>query len=1256
MAEKARIGFSLDLGDTKTQLNDILKGLKDVKSGFKKTGTEGSASVNKLNLGLKSVFKNISTLSTGLRKTLAEGSRLSRKQLNELLNKSKTLEERLGQIHAKTAAKVEQAEGRKRKALNATLKVQGKAIRGVQKLGSETTKSVKDIEKAFLVLESVATVKLASVFKSLIKEATILAARNQVLGTAMRTVGNNAGITNAELTRSENTIRKLGISINDTRELISRFSQAQLGMENATRLARAAQDLAAGSTLGSSEALRIMTQSILSLLPRQLRQFGVVVNLNQVYKEQSKILGKSVLDLTAMEKRQGLLNNIFQEAAKRAGAYERSMQDAGKVMTTLSSRIIPDTLSMFGDEFLPVFNKLIFAFKDLLEWLQKLPSGVKTFIASLVAAVTAILAVKAALILLGGTLGFVKAGFAGAAVSAATASAAMNPYIIAVGLLAAALVILPKLFKDSASAQEQMLKASQGVLDVESDRLKQLTDLKKVVENQALSERDLKKILETNISRHKELIPLLSKEVVTREDILAILDKEIVKRKEVVDITLKQTQKLNKEQIQALKDEQKNVGNLIVSLTKLQERYGEGKVPILTLTSALSSFEDEVESSGRSVNNLGDHMREFADENDEGLDVLKRSYADLGAKIKNAMEEGEQSFGLAAKGIVKNAKDMEQAFLGLDARLDKLAAKTLKKFPFQAIIKEQQKFTEALDKAVLTDERRSEVELKLQQVFQDRFTAAEIKFREKLESIGVTDLQKIEAKRKKEVEINQGSVIAIQAIEKQAAFARNEVFVKMWDDRLQLTQESTNAILNVIRIERDLALQQAQRDVDTRIAGERLGADEIVQIRIEGRERALQIIKTSQDEEFSVRKQHFVAVAEQLTILFNTGIINEQQFNERSKALALDLRNFRQAQLDERITNLKSSLDQLIAAETGATARIKALEEEKAAAVRSTEAIVRQLRQQGQSDIKNFNDDRERAEQLLAEGETAIRENNFDRAKEISNEIKSLALATSKEVRESGKKDSEVLISADKARIGSIKLVEEAGALLQRSFETQRAAEVSALDKVKDKISEIETAIKLLTSEKKEIEVELKDEASKQIDEIKKKLDGLKDKTITITVMTRNIAVGGGTGEGAATGGAEAAVGGPVLPVGGDTGFAEGAIDIQGSGTQVSDSIVAMLSRGESVVTAAATQMFKPLLELMNADPEKLRQVLVSRIKAGAVGGGTSVSNTSTKFGDIAININGVAPEDVRNINWRKTVREEIWPELKRFKERKTFI
>ena len=48
--------------------------------------------------------------------------------------------------------------------------------------------------------------------------------------------------------------------------------------------------------------------------------------------------------------------------------------------------------------------------------------------------------------------------------------------------------------------------------------------------------------------------------------------------------------------------------------------------------------------------------------------------------------------------------------------------------------------------------------------------------------------------------------------------------------------------------------------------------------------------------------------------------------------------------------------------------------------------------------------------------------------------------------------------------------------------------------------------------------------------------------------------------------------------------FKKGVIGLQGEGTETSDSIVARLSKGESVITARATKKHKALLEAVNRD------------------------------------------------------------------------
>jgi hypothetical protein len=1250
--EKARVGFSLDFKDSQAQINALVKALEKVKKGFNDTGREGEASVNRINLGMKTVFQNITAMSSNLRRGLANGQKMSRKELGETLNQAKALEGRLLKIHEKTTQKFVQSQGEKRKALKATSRAQEQALNQIKRITKETEKSLEKQRAGYGALASILSVKVSSVLRNLVKESALLAARNEVLGTAMRTVGNNAGISNAELSRTEVTVRKLGISINDTRELISRFAQAQLGMENATRLARAAQDLAAGSTLGSSEALRIMTQSILSLLPRQLRQFGVVVNLNQVYQEQSRILGKSVNALTSLEKRQGLLNKIFEEAAKRAGAYERSMEDSGKVLTTLSSRIIPDTLSMLGDQFLPILEALVFGFKDLLEWIQKQEGGLKTFISVIIAVGAAVTSVVGAFTLLSGIVGAATGGFTGFSAAAGATLAGLGPLALGIGAVTAALVLLPQLLGDSITAQEKFVESSKEVLNIQLTRLAGLESLQEVLKNQALTEEEVAKVVRSSIGRHKELIPLLNKEGVTRQEVVDVLAGHIEKQKELVALRKGEARNALEADIERLKDEQFVLGALVQKTREFEEAKREDKDTTIAAINFTRSFTASLSSQQQALENLS----AFLDLVYLGdLKELSKRLADTDSKIKVLSQDLETDFGTAAKKTQQSVNDMEQSFLGLNEQLTKLSEKTTKKFPFQALIKEQEEFQASLDKSALTDERRRELTLKSQETFQARFEQAELKFRKKLDSIGATALQKIEANRSLEVKVNQGSALAIQAIAAKAAQDRNTVYETMWQDRLQVTQTGVDAISEVIRTQRNLAIARLKQEADGLIAKEGTTTSQRIEIRQSFYDSSLALLRASQEEESSVRQQYFQSVASNIQELFSTGTINETKFNDRSRALATELNAFRQQQIDERISFHKTALDEMYSAEVGINARLKQLAQDKKDAERSTEDAIRSLRQQGLTEHQVFIDERQRAEELLSEGETALRENRFERVKEIDAEIRGIAQSTSKEIRANGKKDAELLISADKARIGSIELVEQAGGLLQRSFEAQRAAEETALIKVKDRIDEVKSSLDALLAEKKQIEIEVIGEAEKQIAGIQRGLDSLQDKTVTVTVITKHVKVGAGVA--GVTGGGSAAAGGPVGGAEGDAGFAEGAVDIKGPGTSMSDSILAFLSKGESVINAAATEMFKPVLELMNTNPQALRNALAPKLAVGALsgGGGGGVSE-NMNVGDIHISINGIDSKDVVNINWRKAVRDQIAPELKRLKGRRAII
>ena len=83
--------------------------------------------------------------------------------------------------------------------------------------------------------------------------------------------------------------------------------------------------------------------------------------------------------------------------------------------------------------------------------------------------------------------------------------------------------------------------------------------------------------------------------------------------------------------------------------------------------------------------------------------------------------------------------------------------------------------------------------------------------------------------------------------------------------------------------------------------------------------------------------------------------------------------------------------------------------------------------------------------------------------------------------------------------------------------------------------------------------------------------------------------------------------------------FAKGVVGLHGPGTETSDSIPAYLSKGESVITARATQQYAPMLEAMNAGEFAALYMPVPQMPDVSRQLATAMSSTEggTKYGSV---------------------------------------
>lgn len=191
-----------------------------------------------------------------------------------------------------------------------------------------------------------------------LKDATLTAARTEVLGTVLEVVGENAGVSTGQLALLEEQVKSLGITTQGARESMIKFIQSGLPLEKLTQLARVAQNSAIIAQTTSAEALDRLVRGIQTQQIELLRSAGVFVSIEQSLAAFAKSANRAANELTPVEKQTIILNAVLAQGTKVAGSYERAMEDAGKKMTSLP-RIFEETGNAIGVFFLPILEKAV---------------------------------------------------------------------------------------------------------------------------------------------------------------------------------------------------------------------------------------------------------------------------------------------------------------------------------------------------------------------------------------------------------------------------------------------------------------------------------------------------------------------------------------------------------------------------------------------------------------------------------------------------------------------------------------------------------------------------------------------------------------------------------------------------------------------------------------------------------------------------------------------------------------------------------
>lgn len=252
------------------------------------------------------------------------------------------------------------------RALGDTERAANKTADAADKLSDGFTEASKASTLMATAVKVLGSAFAALKIYELAKESAMLAARFETMGVVMRIAGNNAGYTMAQMEGLSKSLQKSGISMLESRNALTQLATANIDLANASKLARAAQDVAVVGNINSSEALARMIHGIKSGEIEILRTMGLNVNFEASYKAMAAQLGITTEALSTEQKALARTNAALQEAARYNGIYEESMTTAGKAMGSLT-RYWEDFKVKAGDAFLPALATAVFTLTDALK-------------------------------------------------------------------------------------------------------------------------------------------------------------------------------------------------------------------------------------------------------------------------------------------------------------------------------------------------------------------------------------------------------------------------------------------------------------------------------------------------------------------------------------------------------------------------------------------------------------------------------------------------------------------------------------------------------------------------------------------------------------------------------------------------------------------------------------------------------------------------------------------------------------------------
>jgi len=240
-------------------------------------------------------------------------------------------------------------------------------------------------------------------------------------------------------------LQELNLTRGESTRLIARLISAELDLTQASDIRLAGIRASVISTLSWARATEVLTDAIINMTPRQLRQLDLGQRANRMFDTLAKSMELDAQLLTERERRQAILNAVIQRTNKLQGV-ENKLLESGTGQLEIYNFQVKQLQQNFGEALLPSWIEVLKTANAFSRWLRGLPKDAQKAISTLTLLAGAILSVSSATVVL--LAGLRTAGFAVFAAKLAAALPTIGLVVAGLAALAIAIGGVIKLIKD----------------------------------------------------------------------------------------------------------------------------------------------------------------------------------------------------------------------------------------------------------------------------------------------------------------------------------------------------------------------------------------------------------------------------------------------------------------------------------------------------------------------------------------------------------------------------------------------------------------------------------------------------------------------------------------------------------------------------------------------------------------------------------------------------------------------------------------